>query len=138
MALSIMNCWASSTESVIFRCSSEVAWVPHESIAGKFIDYNSSERYITMKMGKKYHMTIRNMDQQYLDTTSKLSVLPKELFTKHIFQYLSAYELFSLRRVCKEWNEYVRDAWHSIFKRYAQCHSDKCCRSSSLLNSARK
>lgn len=87
------------------------------STLGKFIEYNSTERYITMKMGRKYHMTIRNMDHQYLDTTSRLSVLPKEIFTKHIFQFLNAYELFGLRRVCKEWGEYVREAWHSIFKR---------------------
>lgn len=87
-------------------------------MAGRFIDYNSSERYITMKMGKKYNMTLRNMDPEFLDTTSKLSILPRELYTRHIFQFLNAYELFGLRRVCKEWSEYVRDAWHTIFKRY--------------------
>lgn len=49
----------------------------HQSHSGKFMEYNEAERYITMRMGTKYNLTIKNEDPVYLDTRSKLSILPK-------------------------------------------------------------
>ena len=68
-------------------------------------------------MGKRYNLTIKNDDPVFKDTTSRLSVLPRELFVHHVMTYFTAFELFGLRGVCKEWEGYVKEAWHGSFKR---------------------
>lgn len=62
-------------------------------------------------------MTIKNDDPVSYDLTSTLRNVPANLFTSHIFPYLTAYELFRVREVCKEWLNHVKDSWHSTFKR---------------------
>ena len=62
-------------------------------------------------------MTIKNDDPVSFDLTSRLSKIPANTFIHHIFPYFTAWELFRLRGVCKEWLSYVKDSWHSTFKR---------------------
>jgi hypothetical protein len=52
-------------------------------------------------MTRNYIMTIKNDDPVQFDYTSKLSKVPASLFTRHIFPYLTAWELFRARSVCK-------------------------------------
>jgi hypothetical protein len=54
-------------------------------------------------MSDSYMMTIKSEDPFNFDTASQLSALPPEMYTNHIFPYLSASELFRMRGVCKEW-----------------------------------
>jgi hypothetical protein len=68
-------------------------------------------------MMKNYVMTIRNDDPFMYDLTSKISRVPSNIFTTHIFPYLTSWELFRVRSVCKEWFGYVKDSWHGTFKR---------------------
>jgi hypothetical protein len=62
-------------------------------------------------------MTIKNDDPVLYDLTSNVSKVPSNLFIHHIFPYLTAWELFRARSVCKEWLGLVKDSWHSTFKR---------------------
>jgi hypothetical protein len=68
-------------------------------------------------MTKNYIMTIKNDDLVSYDLTSQLAKIPSSMFVSHIFPYLTAWELFRARSVCKEWYGYVKDSWHSTFKR---------------------
>jgi hypothetical protein len=68
-------------------------------------------------MSKNYIMTIKNEDEMCFDRTSVLRNVSGDLYTHHIFPYLTAVELFKVRGVCKEWMENVKEAWHSTFKR---------------------
>jgi hypothetical protein len=68
-------------------------------------------------MSQNYNMTIKNEDPLYFDRISSLSKVPTDLYVNHIFPYLTAAELFSVRSVCKEWLENVKESWHSTFKR---------------------
>lgn len=94
------------------------------------MEFNTSERYITFKMGKRYNLTIKNDDPLFQDTTSIVSRVPKELFIHHILPYFGAQELFNLRGVCKEWESYVKDAWHNCFRRemYTQLLASELCK----------
>ena len=75
-------------------------------------------------------MTIQNNDAVSYDLTSRMSKVPPALFTSHIFPYLTAWELFRVRQVCKEWLSYVKDSWHSTFKRemYIQLLAGEFCK----------
>lgn len=68
-------------------------------------------------MTRNYIMTIKNDDPVLYDLTSNVSKVPSNLFIHHIFPYLTAWELFRARSVCKEWLGLVKDSWHSTFKR---------------------
>ena len=68
-------------------------------------------------MSRNYIMTIKNNDSVSYDLTSSLRNVPPAMFTNHIFPYLTALELFRVRQVCKEWLTFVKDSWHSTFKR---------------------
>lgn len=46
-------------------------------------------------------MTIKNDDPVQYDLTSALSKVPGNTFVHHIFPYLTAWELFRARSVCK-------------------------------------
>jgi hypothetical protein len=61
------------------------------------------DRFVKFKMSDSYMMTIKSEDPFNFDTASQLSALPPEMYTNHIFPYLSASELFRMRGVCKEW-----------------------------------
>ena len=65
------------------------------------VEYNSVERFIKFKMSESYIMTIRSEDPLHFDTSSSISKLPPEMFTSHIFPYLTASELFQSRAVCR-------------------------------------
>ncbi len=68
-------------------------------------------------MTKNYIMTIKNEDQVSYDLTSRISKVPACVFVNHIFPYLTAWELFRARSVCREWFGLVKDSWHATFKR---------------------
>ncbi len=53
-------------------------------------------------------MTIKSEDPLHFDTVSQLRKIPPELYTNHIFPYLTASELFKCRSVCKEWLDHVK------------------------------
>lgn len=59
-------------------------------------------------MSKNYVMTIKNEDPISYDLTSNLRSVPPALFTQHVFPYLTAWELFRARQVCKEWLSHVK------------------------------
>lgn len=59
-------------------------------------------------MSDSYFMTIKSEDPFHFDTISQFSKIPPEMFTNHIFPYLTASELFMCRSVCKEWLDYVK------------------------------
>lgn len=52
-------------------------------------------------MTKNYIMTIKNEDPVSYDLTSRVAKVPANMFIHHIFPYLSAWELFRVRGVCK-------------------------------------
>lgn len=81
------------------------------------LEYNASERFIKFKMSKNYIMTIKNEDPVSYDLTSTLKKVSANLYINQIFPYLTAWELFHVRSVCKEWLNHVKDSWHSTFKR---------------------
>ena len=54
-------------------------------------------------MSQNYNMTIRNEDPLFFDRDSTVSSITSDLFVYHVFPFLSASELFSVRGVCKEW-----------------------------------
>lgn len=62
-------------------------------------------------------MTIKNDDPVQYDLTSQLARVPNTTIVHHIFPYLTAWELFRARSVCKEWLGLVKDSWHATFKR---------------------
>lgn len=97
---------------------------------GNCLEYNTSERYIKFKMSKNYVMTIKNDDPVAYDLASSVSRVPGNLFVHHILPYLTASELFGVRAVCKEWLGYVKDCWHSTFKRemYVQLLAGEFCK----------
>ena len=68
-------------------------------------------------MTANYIMTIKNEDPSYFDTTSSLKEVPSDAMINHVFPFLTAQELFSVRSVSKEWMDYVKEAWHATFKR---------------------
>lgn len=68
---------------------------------GNCLEYNAIERFIKFKMTRNYIMTIKNDDPVQYDLTSQLSKVPSSLYIKHIFPYLTAWELFRARAVCK-------------------------------------
>jgi hypothetical protein len=100
----------------IFSGLSRVMSISPDSV-GDWIDYSPSERSITYRMNKNYIATIQNRDPIPYDNDSVLSSLPADLYVHHIFTYLTAEELFSVRSVCKEWLRHVKQTWHSTFKR---------------------
>jgi hypothetical protein len=53
-------------------------------------------------------MTIKSDDPFHFDTVSQFGKIPSELYTNHIFPYLTASELFKCRSVCKEWLDHVK------------------------------
>lgn len=75
-------------------------------------------------------MTIQNNDPVSYDLVSGLRRVPSAIFTNHIFPYLTAWELFRVREVCKEWLSNVKDSWHSTFKRemYIQLLAGEFCK----------
>lgn len=75
-------------------------------------------------------MTIKNDDPVQYDLTSRISKVPANLFVNHIFPYLTAWELFRARSVCKQWLGMVKDSWHSTFKRemYVQLLAGEFCK----------
>ena len=97
---------------------------------GNCLDYNANERYIKFKMTKTYIMTIKNEDPVSYDLTSRVSKIPSNCYTHHIFPYLTAWELFRVRGVCKEWQSNVKETWHSTFKRemYVQLLACEFCK----------
>lgn len=52
-------------------------------------------------MTRNYVMTIKNDDPVQYDLTSMISRVPSGMFVKYIFPYLTAWELFRSRQVCK-------------------------------------
>lgn len=81
-------------------------------------------------MSKNYVMTIKNDDPVAYDLTSSVAKVPSALFVHHVFPYLTACELFSVRGVCKEWLGLVKDSWHATFKRemYVQLLAGEFCK----------
>ncbi len=52
-------------------------------------------------MSKNYIMTIKNDDEQAFDRNSTLKNVSNDLYTHHIFPYLTSVELFKARAVCR-------------------------------------
>lgn len=97
---------------------------------GNCLEYSSAERFIKFKMSKHYIMTIKNEDPASYDLSSRVSKVPASLYVNHVFPYLTAWELFRARSVCKEWLGHVKDTWHSTFKRemYVQLLAGEFCK----------
>lgn len=68
---------------------------------GNCLEYNAIQRFIKFKMTKNYIMTIKNDDPVQYDLTSRLAKIPGNIFVHHIFPYLTAWQLFRSRSVCK-------------------------------------
>jgi hypothetical protein len=70
-----------------------------------------------MKIGNNYIMTIKSEDEVRYDRCSQLSALPATLWVRGILPFLTSWNLFFMRSVCKEWHGYVKESWHASFIR---------------------
>ncbi|CAK73629.1 unnamed protein product (macronuclear) [Paramecium tetraurelia] len=83
-------------------------------------NYNDQTNSLIFKLSKNYTVEIKSDDADYirvLNENSILKMLPSLLLTRHIFPFLSAFELFKIREVCGWFKEQVKKAWPIVFKR---------------------
>ncbi|CAD8165441.1 unnamed protein product [Paramecium octaurelia] len=83
-------------------------------------NYNDQTNSLIFKLSKNYTVEIKSDDTDYirvLNENSILKMIPSLLLTRHIFPFLSAFELFKIREVCGWFKEQVKKAWPIVFKR---------------------
>ena len=52
-----------------------------------------------------------------VDRDSYFKQLDSHIIKQNILSFLNCEELFSMREVCHEWKEYIKDLWPSLFAR---------------------
>ncbi|CAD8068773.1 unnamed protein product [Paramecium sonneborni] len=83
-------------------------------------NYNDQTNSLVFKLSKNYKVEIKSDDTDHvrnLNETSILKILPSIILVRHIFPFLSAFELFKIREVCGWFKEQVKKAWPIVFKR---------------------
>ena len=62
-------------------------------------------------------MIVKSDEVIETDTTSYFKKVPYFIMKESVLKCFTAFELFKLRGVSKEWNEMVRSCWSRAFKR---------------------
>jgi hypothetical protein len=60
---------------------------------------------------------VRSCDKVNYEGVSLFSKVPSWIFRENILSFFSAFDLFKMRGVNREWSEMVRQMWHKTFKR---------------------
>ena len=68
-------------------------------------------------MTSDYLVIVKSDEQIQIDSCSFFKKVPYFIMKQNILKCFSAFELFKLRGINKEWNELVRSCWSRAFKR---------------------
>ena len=79
--------------------------------------FDPIENSISFKIHNGYRVKVKSCEEVVYEKQSVCHRVPQWIMKEHVFSYFSAFELFKLRGVNREWLEMVRSMYHKTFKR---------------------